>query len=322
MHYNTVGATAAATAFDELENGYYVANTQSPDNFTFYYNQRFGGKALDDVNNQEQLYFLGPNEYGYPSYTGHMLNTAETVDVSGKTYKFLYWAFDKKGRNKASEEIGYYYRVATDFNLYPVYGTEKQYEEFKNNPGLSVSINGEDSYFDKTGAPKRRVNVLLTPYNCPDNDPNIYSSSVIYITLSEEAKEYCMNGGTVDQDKVHELYTKFKSDLVGLISEDTSKFTGSVSPVIDTQTYVLDVTGFRHDVQGKGDISPAVLTNKNRAQFATKFSITGKKGYANKVLLVSATMLYRTKDSEDKDQYHWIVSDNAVSYDFSHISRN
>ena len=322
VHYNTVGATADAAAFDKLENGYYVANTQSQDNFTFYYNQRFGGKALDDVTNQEQLYFLGPNEYGYPSYTGQMLNTAETVNVGGTTYKFLYWSFDRNGLSKASDQIGYYYRVATDFTMYPVYGTEAQYEEFKNKPGLSVSINGEDSYFDISGVPKRRVNVLLTPYNCPDNDPNIYSSSVIYITLSEKAKEYCMNGGTVDQDKVHELYTKFKSDLVGLISKDTSKFTGSVSPVIDTQTYVLGVTGFRHDVQGKGDISPAVLTNKNRAQFATKFSITGKKGYANKVLLVSATMLYRTKDSEDKDQYHWIVSDNAVSYDFSPISRN
>lgn len=321
VHYNTVGATAYATAFDKLENGYYVANTQSPDNFTFYYNQRFGGKALDDVNNQEQLYFLGPNEYGYPSYTDQMLNTAETVDVGGTTYKFLYWSFDRNGLSKASDQIGYYYRVATDFTMYPVYGTEAQYEEFKNNPGLSVSINGEDSYFDKTGAPKRRVNVLLTPYNCPDNDPNIYSSSIIYITLSNEAKTYCLNGGTsVDPAKVHELYSKFKDGLIELIKENQSKFTGLVKPVIAETTYELDVTGFRYDIEGKGTISPALLTSKNRAQFATKFSITGTNGYANKVLLVSATMLYRTKDSEDKDQYHWIVSDNAVSYDFSPIS--
>lgn len=321
VHYNTVGATADATAFDELENGYYVANTQSSDNFTFYYNQRFGGKALDDVNNQEQLYFLGPNEYGYRSYTDQMLNTAETVDVGGTTYKFLYWSFDRNGLSKASDQIGYYYRVATDFTMYPVYGTEAQYEEFKNKPGLSVSINGEDSYFDKTGAPKRRVNVLLTPYNCPDNDPNIYSSSIIYITLSDEAKTYCLNGGTsVDPAKVHELYSKFKDDLIELIKENQSKFTGLVKPVIAETTYVLDVTGFRYDIEGKGPISPALLTSKNRAQFATKFSISGEAGYANKVLLAAATMRYRSTDDEGTEHFNWIVSDNAVSYDFSPIS--
>lgn len=319
VHYNTVGATADATAFDKLENGYYVANTQSSDDFTFYYNQRFGGKALDDVNNEEQLDFLGPNEYGYPSYTDQMLNTAETVDVGGTTYKFLYWSFDRNGLSKASDQIGYYYRVATDFTMYPVYGTEEQYEEFKNNPGLSVSINGEDSYFDKTGAPKRRVNVLLTPYNCPDNDPNIYSSSIIYITLSDEAKTYCLNSGTsVDPAKVHELYSQFKDNLSYLIKADQSKFTGVVNPY----SYELDVTGFRHDIEGKGPISPALLTSKNRAQFATKFSISGEAGYANKVLLAAATMLYRSTDDEGAEHFNWIVSDNAVSYDFSPISRN
>lgn len=322
VHYNTVGATADATAFDKLENGYYVANTQSSDDFTFYYNQRFGGKALDDVNDEEQLDFLGPNEYGYSSYTGQMLNTAETVSIDGTEYKFLYWSFDQKGLSKASDQIGYYYRVATDFTMYPVYGTEAQYEEFKNKPGLSVSINGEDSYFDKTGAPKRRVNVLLTPYNCPDNDPNIYSSSIIYITLSDEAKTYCLNGGTsVDPAKVHELYSKFKDDLIVLIKENQSKFTGLVKPVIAETTYELDVTGFRHDIEGKGTISPALLTSKNRAQFATKFSISGEAGYANKVLLAAATMLYRSTD-EGAEHFNWIVSDNAVSYDFSPISRN
>lgn len=319
VHYNTVGATADATAFDELENGYYVANTPSSDDFTFYYNQRFGGKALDDVNDEEQLDFLGPNEYGYSSYTGQMLNTAETVSIDGTEYKFLYWSFDQKGLSKASDQIGYYYRVATDFTMYPVYGTEAQYEEFKNKPGLSVSINGEDSYFDKTGAPKRRVNVLLTPYNCPDNDPNIYSSSIIYITLSDEAKRYCLNGGTsVDPAKVHELYSKFKDNLSDLIKADQSKFTGVVNPY----SYELGVTGFRHDIEGKGPISPALLTSKNRAQFATKFSISGEAGYANKVLLAAATMLYRSTDDEGAEHFNWIVSDNAVSYDFSPISRN
>lgn len=323
VHYATATDTSTAANFESLANGYKVATTMSSDNFEFYYNQRFGGKALDDVNNEEQLDFLGPNEYGYSSYTGQMLNTAETVTIDGTEYKFLYWSFDQKGLSKASDQIGYYYRVATDFTMYPVYGTEAQYEEFKNKPGLSVSINGEDSYFDKTGAPKRRVNVLLTPYNCPDNDPNIYSSSIIYITLSNEAKTYCLNGGTsVDPAKVHELYSKFKDDLIELIKENQSKFIGLVKPVIAETTYELDVTGFRHDIEGKGTISPALLTSKNRAQFATKFSISGEAGYANKVLLAAATMLYRSTDDEGAEHFNWIVSDNAVSYDFSPISRN
>ena len=307
------------TSFNQANtyNHYYVGNDSimASQTLSFYYNQRYGDIAIDeDPNNPEVLSFLGPNEYDFSSYTGQTVSTAEEVLVNGEKLKFLYWSFDPDGYSKASDDIRYLYRVTTSYTLYPVYGTETQYNQFKNAPGLSVSLNGEDSYFDKSGVARRRLNVLASPYNCPNYDNNIYSMSVIYITLTDAAKALCLDdGGNLDEYKVNQLYKKYKDQLVSLISINQSKFTGKVNTAIDSITYELDVTGFRHDIN-QGNISPAVLTNKNRAQFSTTFKVSGTNGMANQTLIATATMLYYNASESTAS---WLVSDNAVAYEFS-----
>lgn len=319
VEYRTADTSENATSFNTSSNntynGYYVATKQSDkDPFKFYYNQRFGGRAYnqDGTPAEEELYFLGPNEYGFDSYTNQEVETAEEVDMGGTKLKFLYWAFDPYGYNKASDDIRYYYRVSTDFTLYPVYGTEEQYNTFKGKPGLSVSLNGEDSYFDANGSARRRLNVLMSPYNCPNDDKNIYSTSVFFITLSDEVIELCKDGGRIDEKKVNELYQKYRDQLAALIKEDNS-VGGNFTFDHSGTTYTLTAKGFKHDIN-QGDYSKATLTNKNRGQFATRFTMNEET--VQSTMLVTAAMLYYN-DKLETPAASWLTSDNAVVYDFS-----
>ena len=320
VHYNTADATETGATFNTVEtyNGYYVGNKDSGKAFSFYYNQRFGGKTEEDDGDDETLYFLGPNEYNFPSYTGQQVETASEVNASGTKLKFLYWAFDPYGYNKVSDDIRLYYRVSTNFKLYPVYGTEEQYNAFKGNPGLSVSLNGDDSFFDTSGNARRRVNVLMSPYNCPDNDPNIYSTALIYVTLSNEIKEACTVSGNLDEKKVNEYYQNYKSQLESLVLENNTVGTSinfsMGSPAISV---TLTTRGFKHDVNSDyGTYSSIELTNKNRAQFSTRFTVNPKGTSLGMTdcFAIAVVMLYH--NSTDNTN-RWIASDNTVTYDFS-----
>ena len=318
---------ASAQAFDnttnfnisETYNGYYVCNKLSSNTFTFYYNQRFGEQAVDEEGNpvDEYLYFLGPNEYNYPSFTGQDVVTEPEVTINGTKMKFLYWAFDPYGYSKASDDIRYYYRVSASFNLYPVYGTEEQYNTFKGKPGLSVSLNGDDSFFDVNGRARRRINVLMSPYNCPNDDQNIYSTSVIYVTIGNDVKEICSDGsGGLDEKKVNEFYQQYKAQLETLINGNTVGT--SLSPfTYQSKTFELTTKGFKHDVNSTyGTYSPITLTNKNRAQFSTKFTVsptTSNPDGFKDCFAIAATMYYHNKETGENK---WIASDNTVVYDF------
>ncbi|MEE0874968.1 MAG: hypothetical protein UIH27_16110 [Ruminococcus sp.] len=302
-------------------NNYYVGNNLNDSTYYFYYNQRFGGKAInpDGTDPNEQLYFLGPNEYGYESYTGQDVITAQSVtltDSDDTELKFLYWSFDPYGYSKASDDIRYYYRVSTDFTLYPVYGTEVQYDTFKENPSLSVSLNGDDSFFDVSGNARRRINVLMSPCNCPDYDSNIYSTAVIYVTLGEDVKTACTVGGNLDEKKVNEFYQLYKNQLPNMIQGN--KVGGNLSPfVYQSVNYTLTTKGFKYDVNPDyGTYNQIELTNKNRVQFSTRFTVSPAKGEATGLtdcFGIAAAMLYHDEDSNSNN---WIVSDNTVVYDF------
>ena len=302
-------------------NNYYVGTHLNDSTYSFYYNQRFGGKAInpDGTDPNEQLYFLGPNEYGYESYTGQDVITAQSVtltDSDDTELKFLYWSFDPYGYSKASDDIRYYYRVSTDFTLYPVYGTEVQYDTFKENPSLSVSLNGDDSFFDVSGNARRRINVLMSPCNCPDYDSNIYSTAVIYVTLGEDVKTACTVGGNLDEKKVNEFYQLYKNQLPNMIQGN--KVGGNLSPfVYQSVNYTLTTKGFKYDVNPDyGTYNQIELTNKNRVQFSTRFTVSPAKGEATGLtdcFGIAAAMLYHDEDSNSNN---WIVSDNTVVYDF------
>lgn len=290
---------------------YFVVNQSADklvDNAQFYYNQRLGGKAVDDEDNHEVLSFLGPG-YGYTSYSGYSVsNCSEEVSVGSDTLKFMYWSLDPQGYSIASTDYRYYYRVTTDTTLYAVYGKESDYDAFMESVGIGVSKNGLDCYFDSEGIPKTRINTLLSPYNCPDYDQNILSTSFFYVKLTEDAIEACKTEGVMDELKVMALYRKYKSDLASLIRE-VRNFTGTLSVPISTAptpVYTLDCNGYRHDIKGKGEIAPATLTNKNRAQYTTTFESQSIKG---NVYLASALMKY--------NELEWIPSNNAVVYDFT-----
>ena len=290
---------------------YYVVNQNAEkmiDHAQFYYNQRLGGKAVDDEDNHEVLSVLGPG-YGYTSYSGYSVsNCSEEVSVGSDTLKFMYWSLDPQGYSIASTDYRYYYRVTTDTTLYAVYGKESDYDAFMESVGIGVSKNGLDCYFDSEGIPKTRINTLLSPYNCPDYDQNILSTSFFYVKLTEDAIEACKTEGVMDELKVMALYRKYKSDLASLIREERN-FTGTLSVPISTAptpVYTLDYNGYRHDIKGKGEIAPATLTNKNRAQYTTTFESQSIKG---NVYLASALMKY--------NELEWIPSNNAVVYDFT-----
>lgn len=321
VHYNTATETETSASFNNNDtyNGYYVGNNDSGKTFSFYYNQRFGGKTEEDDGNDETLYFLGPNEYNFPSYTGQQVETASEVNASGTALKFLYWAFDPYGYNKVSDDIRLYYRVSTNFRLYPVYGTEEQYNEFKGKPGLSVSLNGDDSFFDTSGNARRRVNVLMSPYNCPDNDPNIYSTALIYVTLSDDIKNACTVEGNLDEKLVNEYYQNYKSQLESLVLANNTvgtsiNFSTTGSPAVQV---TLTTRGFKHDVNSDyGTYSSIELTNKNRAQFSTRFTVSpkGTSPGLTDCFAIAVVMLYH--NSTDNTN-RWIASDNTVTYDFS-----
>lgn len=322
VRYATAAENDSAINFESSGTfgGYYVCNNLSNDVFNFYYNQRFGGQAVDSEGNPvvENLHFLGPNEYNYPSYTNQDVITQPEVTLSnGTKLKFLYWAFDPYGYNKASDDMRFYYRVSTSFKLYPVYGTAEQYNSFKSKPGLSVSLNGDDSFFDVNGRARRRVNVLMSPYNCPNDDANIYSTSVIFVTIGDDVKDVCKDqNGVLDEKKVNEFYQAYKSQLESLITGNTvgtslSQFT------YQSLNFELTTKGFKHDVNSTyGTYSPIVLTNKNRAQFSTKFTVSPTASNPDgfkECFAISATMLYHNAATGENK---WIASDNTVVYDF------
>ena len=159
----------------------------------------------------------------------------------------------------------------------------------------------------------------MSPYNCPDNDPNIYSTALIYVTLSNEIKEACTVSGNLDEKKVNEYYQNYKSQLESLVLANNTvgtsiNFSITGSPAVQV---TLTTRGFKHDVNSDyGKYSSIELTNKNRAQFSTRFTVNpkGTSTGLTDCFAIAVVMLYH--NSTDNTN-RWIASDNTVTYDFS-----
>ncbi|MGN1113129.1 MAG: hypothetical protein ACI4RP_07995, partial [Acutalibacteraceae bacterium] len=142
----------------------YVANTNLHGGAPIkaYYNQRLGtsiGPEYDTPNNYLKGYGIDK------AYTGTKLETASEIGDK----KFAYWSFDALGKTIASTDIRYNYRITKETKLYAVYNSTGKVND-NNTVGLTVSMDEPDVYFNSQGVSLTRLNTVMNPYNCKDED--------------------------------------------------------------------------------------------------------------------------------------------------------
>ncbi len=268
--------------------GLFVGNSSA--SADAYYNQRLGGSRSEDED--DSGFYLA--EYGISGYYGSIAKTADEID----DLVFLYWSSDAKGKNIISTDISYRFRITNNMTLYAIYGPESS----KPDVGVATTKNATDVYFDDTGTTKTRLNVMLNPYGCEDNDANIKQASIIYVNLGSDSETAnAALEALQDADKL----AKFREDIKNIVSK--------YSAVIKSESVTIDANyegkagGFIYDVKPFNDDSSSTalrLTNKNRLQFSTTFT-TSK--LANKTYIAITAMNY------DGD---WKVSTNYEEYQF------
>lgn len=287
----------------------------NPIKFEAFYNQRLGNPA--DIGKYENDTF-NSNEF-WETYKITDQDIVSGVDINGNTvygpeavetivddtdqnnpYQFLYWSYDQEGKTIASTDIKYLYRITRDLELYAVYG-----KSLTEAPGLTVYKNNVDTYIDASGKTKVRLNTMMNPYNCPDNDTSITNAAIIYVMIhgAGSYKNYT-------ETQLYNELTRTQSD--GTTYLDTLR--AGIKSILDNnaksgKVTVIDVTvsasGFVYDVESSsGDTSKPNLTLKNRTQFTTEFT---KTSLINRRMLAFAAM---------KKSDQWIVSDNYIDYDY------
>ncbi len=233
----------------------------------------------------------------------------ETVvdENSSEPYEFMYWSYDASGKFIASTDMEYAYRITTDMTLYAVYGKSDI-----ETPGLTVYRNDIDSYIDESGTSKVRLNTMMNPYNCPDNDSTITETAVMYVMLHGhgEYKNY------TETQLIKELSKQYDDSMTYLdkLRQDINSILTTSSKVSGKTLFVdvnITTSGFKYQVESADkNTSKLNLSNKNRFQFTTQFT---KSNLDGKHLLAFAAM----KKSDE-----WIVSDNYVDYNFmSQVTR-
>lgn len=251
-------------------------------------------------------------------YTGEKITTAETIDYSGTTLKFLYWAYDTAGKKVASTNIQYGLRITNNTTLYAIYGETKITA-----PGLTVQEVTPDTFFDSNNISKTRINTIFNPYNCKDNDENIDSASVVYLRVSNATTEKSLNN--LNDTDLQKLRTQI-STVVSKASYEKFK-SGTVDAEASQQILQISgstASGFKFKIVDAPSSSSTELqtslSNKNRGQFTTTFTTSTLKNYT---YYVFATMGYKNYNgTADKsvvtgsDGIAYITSDNFAKYDF------
>ncbi|MGN0509027.1 MAG: hypothetical protein ACI4GX_07305 [Ruminococcus sp.] len=328
MQY-TVDAYQAKNFSDlkEISDGKYIADDAKEDNhktIKAYYNQRLGDAIDDEADYSQATAHLAA--YGLKSYVGEKLETAVSIANGDDTLKFAYWAFDSEGKNIASTDILYNYRITKDRKLYAVYTSDGTVNS--GTPGLTATINNPDVYFNSDGESITRLNTVMNPYNCPNNDTNIKNIAISYIIPEDNTKivetipENPVEG--VNYVLLSELRDAIKNTLV-YVDENPGESSYVVrnfgSSVEGNQTltaikkgnyFVFFVDGHdlsEDDLLSGKDVS---LTNKNRVEFVTNFKTSA---LANREMFAFVSMYYdKTDDKENNGE--WIVSDNYIDYKF------
>lgn len=300
---------AAATKYGDLLIGNNAVE------FEAFYNQRVASSpdidsSEDDAFNSQVFWdaykitdndiVKGEDAYGNTVEYIDMPKTVVYDDDDNTPYKFLYWSYDEFGESIASTSINYAYRVTNTLELYAVYGKKGD-----KTPGLTAYKNGIDTYIDANGNRKIRLNTMMNPYYCIDNDETITDAAIVYVMLYGSGKyknyseaELLSLLSKTSSDGVTTYLDKLREGIRAILAAD--KTSGKVTVVDVTVT----ASGFRYSVESsEGTTSKPNLTVKNRVQFTNEFSESALKG---KRMLAFVAM----KKSDE-----WIVSDNFIDYD-------
>ncbi len=266
-------------------NGVYVANTNKTETFTGYYNQRLGSNQGVSSQDSAGEYL---NKYGITDgFVGGSVTTNPIINKDNKDLKFLYWSDKADGSTIVSTDSAYLFRITGNRTLYAVYG-----DTMTDKPGLTVSENQKDIYFDSNGTSKTRLNTQMNVYNCPDNDKNISQTAIVYLMIHENI--------SIDED----LET-IRTEIADILKNTTSTSVSGTIVEIGKKAngYIYNVKDSAADVTTSSDVT---LTNKNRMQFTITFTSSALN--SGKVRMCAfAAMNYSGE---------WIVSDNYVDYNF------
>ena len=299
----------------------------------FYYNQRFG----DATNDTNQNNMTGMDNagfivnYGLPGYTGVKPSdyAAESLENDGSVYNFAYWAYDQEGKQIASVERDFWYRVTTKTKLYAVYAQNGS------SPGISISADTNDTYVDNSGTSRTRLNILASVYGAPAYDKNVQKLSFVNISLSTQIRD---NPAVYTPDKITALFEQYKGQLKDIIKkyddDNGSKsfsaaetYNGDIDPdtrnVLQDLQLTLTTKGFIYTVTSNGNNpetgdSTILLTNKNRAHFTANYktsalNINGTGSNGDTCLMFCGAMKYNGV---------WSVSTNCLIYRNGRVAVN
>ncbi|MCI6651863.1 MAG: hypothetical protein MSH11_00350 [Ruminococcus sp.] len=274
---------------------YYGNDTESKNNL--YYNVRLGTANSKNDGNAIPNYL---KNYGVKeAFVGTIAKTAETIGDK----QFLYWAYDAEGKNIASTNRYYEYRITSSMTLYAIYGTEEITQ-----PGLTVKANVPDVY-DEGGVSYTRLNTTFNPYNCPDNDTNISDIGVIYMRASKSAEKK-IEGLSADDFLLlrNQIATAVKD------AQTTGLVKGSVTVDLTTKKY----NGFKYTIKQSPSAAYDVkLTSKNRVMFTDSFQTSSLANYTYYVFGVMVYNNYPQDGGTTATTPTAICSDNYAKYTFN-----
>lgn len=272
----------------------YTNNDGSPQILSgIYYNQRLG-YAEDNETDTPETNTNHLTQYGISNTADQKAVTASTITVNGRTYYFKGWSTDRTGSTIVSSDNRYRYRVTNDITLYPVYSKTNT-----KTVGLSATANTPDVFIDTDGTQKTRLNTVMNPYGCPDNDTNISKVAIVYVT---DAKGNLVQNKAKVQTAIKQALDSNDSNIADL--KNVHKPMEVYGNDQTTKVTIGNANYFVHLVS-ETDVT---LTVKNRVQFTTTFKTSQLIG---KSLAAFVAMKYNYGTSEE-----WTVSDNYINYTF------
>ena len=273
-----------------------------------YYNQRLG-KKLDNDSVDTSGFLTSYDKLGYvKDIEPYNYLSRDTFTVGNKQYRFAYWAYDPQGKIVASTNAYYYYRITRDTDLYAVYAEAQLVEQ--TDAGLSIYNNRNDTYVDKGGKSRTRLNVIINPYACPDSDDWIRQTGLVYVNLSKKVEGYT-------DSEIISLFNSYRGQLDDILKDHPqASFKSTDNITIDSQpvtSVTLTTTGFirNADNNNSGMTAPVLTpTAKNRAQYTLDIKTSTLKN--NTKLMIVGAMYYN--GNYESGVNHWKISDNCLYY--------